>query len=33
MLIRKMEIVNCRKVAQDRDGWRKTTGEVLFLFG
>jgi hypothetical protein len=33
MLIRKMEIVNWRKVAQDRDGWRKATGEVLILLG
>jgi hypothetical protein len=33
MLIRKMEIVNWRKVAQDRDGWRKATGEAHILLG
>jgi len=31
--VRKMGIVNWRKVAQDRDGWRRATGEVLTLFG
>jgi hypothetical protein len=33
MLIRKMEIVNWRKVAQDRDGCKKATGETLILLG
>jgi len=30
--IRKMGIVNWRKVKQDRDGWRRITREVLILF-
>jgi len=29
----KMEIVNSREVAQDRDGWRRATGETLVLLG
>jgi hypothetical protein len=28
-----MGIVNWRKVAQDRDGWRRATWEVLILLG
>jgi len=31
--IRKIEIVNRRQVAQDRDGWRRATGETLILLG
>jgi hypothetical protein len=31
--VRKMGIVNWRKVAQDRDGWRRATGEVLIFLG
>ena len=31
--VRKIETVNWRKVAQDRDGWKRATGEVLILFG
>jgi len=30
---RKRGIVNWGKVAQDRDGWRRTTGETLVLLG
>jgi len=28
-----MGLVNWRQVVQDRDGWRKATGEVLILLG
>jgi hypothetical protein len=31
--IRKMGIVKCRQVAQDRDGWRRATRKVLILLG
>jgi hypothetical protein len=31
--IRKLEIVNWRQVAQDRDGWRRATSEALMLLG
>jgi hypothetical protein len=31
--VRKMGIVNWRKVAQERDGWRIENVEVLVLFG
>jgi len=31
--VRKNGIVNWRQVAQDRDGWRRATGEVLILIG
>jgi hypothetical protein len=31
--IRKTGIVNWREVAQDRDGWRRATGEDLILLG
>jgi len=30
---RKEGTVNWRQVAQDRDGWRRATGEVLVLLG
>ena len=30
---RKMGIVNCGQIAQDRDGWRRATGEALVLLG
>jgi hypothetical protein len=30
---RTMGIVNWRHVAQDRDGWRRATTEVLILLG
>jgi hypothetical protein len=33
MVIRKTEIGNWRQVAQDRDRWRKATGETLILLG
>jgi hypothetical protein len=29
----KMGTVNWRQVAQDRDGWRRATGEELILLG
>lgn len=32
-VIRKIGIVNGRKVAQDRDGWRRATRVALILFG
>jgi hypothetical protein len=32
-VIRKMGIVNERKVAQDKDGWRRATRKALILFG
>jgi hypothetical protein len=31
--MRKMEIVNWRQVAQDRDGWRRAAREVHVLLG
>jgi hypothetical protein len=31
--IRKMGIVNWRQIAQERDGWRRATGEALILLG
>jgi len=30
---RKTGIVNWRQVAQDGDGWRRATGEMLVLLG
>jgi ssDNA-binding Zn-finger/Zn-ribbon topoisomerase 1 len=33
MRLRKMGIVNCRQIEQERDGWRRVTREALILLG